>query len=65
MYYLMFHQRTDCLQPSRLKKVQSKKKRDTASRNAPKLEEPPSIIDDSDNTAPVNLLSSKDADVIF
>ena len=55
---------TNGLQSSRLKKVQSKKKRDTANRDASKTEEPP-IIYDSDDTAPVNLLSSKDEDVIF
>jgi len=49
----------------RLKKVQSKKKRDTANREAARLEEPSSIMDDSDNTSPANLLSSKDEDVIF
>ena len=61
---LIVHQKTNGLQTFRLKKVQSKKKRDTADRDAAKVEEPP-IIDDSDDTPPVNLLSSKDEDVIF
>lgn len=65
MCYLMVYQKTNHLQSSRLKKVQGKKKRDTANRNAPKVEEPVPFIDDSDDTTPVNLLSSKDEDVIF
>jgi V-type H+-transporting ATPase subunit D len=49
----------------RLKKVQGKKKREAAERDAVKQKELPPLIDDLDNTAPLNLLSSKDEDVIF
>lgn len=59
------HQRKIRSQSSRLKKVQGKKKRDTANRDAAKIEELSLILDDSDNTAPGDLLSSKDEDVIF
>jgi V-type H+-transporting ATPase subunit D len=54
----------------RLKKVQGKKKRDTAARDAAqKVAEPPSTVDQSleaqGEAESVDLLSSKDADVIF
>jgi len=54
----------------RLKKVQGKKKRDTAARDAAqKALEPPSTVDQlfeaQDGVESVDLLSSKDADVIF
>jgi V-type H+-transporting ATPase subunit D len=58
----MVYQKTNRLQSSRLKKVQGKKKRDTANRD--KVEEQLSIVEDSDDT-PANLLNSKDEDVIF
>lgn len=56
--------------PLRLKKVQGKKKRDTAARDAAqKAVEPPSSIDQTlelqDEGESVDLLSSKDTDVIF
>lgn len=53
----------------RLKKVQGKKKRDTAARDAAQLalkeSKPDHKIDNNEDEAMSNFLSSKDEDVIF
>jgi len=51
----------------RLKKVQGKKKRDTAAREAAREEDQPTAVDISleEEGHSADLLSSKDADVIF